>query len=462
MDKYKNIPSVTALLKKEAITGLIDNVGEVPVKEAIRQYLASLRKSIAEGASVPDEEEILSSISTLTAAINGDGFKGVINSTGVILHTNLGRSPLGEKLLDSIRPLLTGYSNLEFDLEKGKRGSRYTHVKDLLKTITGAEDILVVNNNAAGVILALSAFCQGGEVIISRGELVEIGGSFRLPDIMEFSGCKLVEVGATNKTKIADYEKAITENTKAILKVHKSNFAQIGFTHECEIPELSALCKKHNIPLFYDQGSGLLRKPANLPLDKEPDVQTSVKEGADLVMFSCDKLLGGPQGGILAGKKHLIARLSKTPLLRAIRISKMDLAAMTWVCKQYLNDETLKANVPIFSIMDRKPAELQKSAKELAAKISKAGYKCEVVDSSGYPGGGTLPDLEIPSYSVALKFDGSNKSKKEQAEKLFYKLLLAEEPVVAVLREGELQFDVLTLFSGQDEKIASALKELKE
>ena len=461
MDSYKKIPSVTALLKNEGIKSLIEKYGESPVKEAIRQKLQGLRKGISEGKSVPSEDAIISSVSKLASAMCGNSFTGVVNATGVILHTNLGRSPLGEKMLDEIKPLLVGYSNLEFDLAKGKRGSRYSHIKELLKLITGAEDILVVNNNASGVILALSAFCKGGEVIISRGELVEIGGSFRLPDIMEFSGCKLVEVGATNKTKIADYEKAITENTRAILKVHKSNFAQIGFTHECEVPELANLCKKHKIPLFYDQGSGLLRKPANLPLETEPDVQTSIKDGADLVMFSCDKLLGGPQGGILAGKKELISVLSKTPLLRAVRISKMDLAAMTWACKQYLQDETLKANIPIFTIMNKDLKVIKKDAEKLAKAISKVGFDCEVVESQGQPGGGTLPHLMIPSYSVALKFKGSNKDKKNAAEKIFYQLMAGEQAVIPVLREGELQFDALTLFDGDIQKIAEALEKLK-
>ena len=461
MDNYKKIPSVTALLKNKGIQCLIDKFGEASVKEAIRHKLASIRALVAKGEIPPSESEIVSAVEKLSASYSGQSLKGVINATGVILHTNLGRAPLGEKLLDAIRPALTGYSNLEFDLQKGKRGSRYTHIKDLLKLITGAEDVLVVNNNASGVILALSAFCKGGEVIISRGELVEIGGSFRLPDIMEFSGCKLVEVGATNKTKLADYENAINENTRAILKVHKSNFAIVGFTHECETAELSALCKKHNIPLFYDQGSGLLRKAANLPLDKEPDVQTSIKDGADLVMFSCDKLLGGPQGGILAGRKDLISVLSKTPLLRAVRISKLDLAAMAWACRQYLSDETLKANIPIFSIMDKKLDKVKADAETLAKGISKAGYKCEVVESEGQPGGGTLPHLMIPSYSVALKFEGKSKEKKKAAEQLFYELMNCETPVIAVLREGELQFDALTLFEGQIQQIVSVLEGIR-
>ena len=361
-------------------------------------------------------------------------------------------------MIDAIRPLMSGYSNLEYDLHAGHRGSRYDHIRESLRLITGAEDVLVVNNNAAAVILALSAFCKGGGVIISRGELIEIGGSFRLPEIFEFAGCKLVEVGATNKTKPADYENAITENTKAILKVHKSNFAQIGFTVEANISELSSICKKHNIPLFYDQGSGLLRKPANLPLEDEPDVHTSLKDGADLVMFSCDKLLGGPQGGVLAGKKELIKVLSKTPLLRAIRMSKLDLSALSWVCHQYMQDETLKANIPIFSMMDKSQDKLKADASELADKITKIGYKTEIVSSSGQVGGGTLPHLHLESYAVALKPEGSAKEKKRFAENLNEQLRKLDNPIISILREGEILFDVLTLFEGQIDIIVDALR----
>lgn len=458
MADFKDIPSVTELLKKEEIISLISQFGDSVVKAAIRDQLNLIRSTIKDGGEIIPIESLLSEIYKQTAAMCGASFRGVINSTGIILHTNLGRSPLGEKMIDAIRPLMSGYSNLEFDLAAGHRGSRYDHIRESLKHITNAEDVLVVNNNASAVILALSAFCKGGEVIISRGELIEIGGSFRLPEIFEFAGCKLIEVGATNKTKPADYEKAITENTKAILKVHKSNFAQIGFTVEADIPELSEICKRHNIPLFYDQGSGLLRKPANLPLEDEPDVHTSLKQGADLVMFSCDKLLGGPQGGVLAGKKELIKVLSKTPLLRAIRMSKMDLAALSWVCHQYMQDETLKANVPIFSIMDKSQDTLRNDAESLAHKLEAVGYKCEIVVSSGQVGGGTLPHLKLDSFAVALKPSGSAKEKKRFAEKLHERLRNIDTPIIAILREGEILFDVLTLFDGQIDIIVEALR----
>ena len=458
MADFKDIPSVTKLLKDLGILKLISTYGDSVVKAAIRSQLDTIRQTVKDGGEIIAYDELVKLVTIQTSAMCGDSFKGVINSTGIILHTNLGRAPLGTKMIDAITPLMSGYSNLEFDLTAGRRGSRYDHIRESLKHITSAEDVLVVNNNASAVILALSAFCKGGEVIISRGELIEIGGSFRLPEIFEFAGCKLVEVGATNKTKPADYEKAITENTRAILKVHKSNFAQIGFTVEASIPELSDICKRHKIPLFYDQGSGLLRKPANLPLEDEPDVHSSLKQGADLVMFSCDKLLGGPQGGVLAGKKELIKTLSKTPLLRAIRMSKLDLAALSWVCHQYMQDETLKANIPIFSLMDKSQDTLKSDAELLASKLTKIGYDCEVVTSSGQVGGGTLPHVKLDSYAVALKPEGSAKEKKRFAEKLHEKLRHIEIPIIAILREGEILFDVLTLFEGQIDIIVEALR----
>ena len=227
---------------------------------------------------------------------------------------------------------------------------------------------------------------------------------------------------------------------------------------EASIPELSEICKRHDIPLFYDQGSGLLRKPANLPLDDEPDVHSSLKQGADLIMFSCDKLLGGPQGGVLAGKQDLIKILSKTPLLRAIRMSKLDLAALSWVCHQYMQDETLKANIPIFSIMDKSQYILNSDAELLASKLTKIGYDCEVVSSSGQVGGGTLPHVKLDSYAVVLKPKGSAKEKKRFAEKLHEKLRHIETPIIAILREGEILFDVLTLFEGQIDIIVEALR----
>jgi L-seryl-tRNA(Ser) seleniumtransferase len=457
MADYKDIPSVTAVLKNAVVLGLIKEFGEMPVKEAIRCAIAQMRDCVKNKQDLPTENHYIQQIRTLTGELNGRSFSKVVNATGIILHTNLGRAPLGQQLLEEITPLLSGYSNLEFDLAKGKRGSRYVHIRECLKLITGAEDVLVVNNNASSVILALNALCKGGEVIISRSELIEIGGSFRLPEIFEAAGCKLVEVGATNKCRISDYENAITENTKAILKVHQSNFAIIGFTLECGLPELKELAVKHNLPLLYDLGSGLLRKPANLPLESEPDVKTSIEQGADLVMFSGDKLLGGPQGGILVGSKDIIKILSKTPLLRALRISKLDLAALTWVCRQYLDDSTLKANVPIFSMLEKSLEVLKADAEKLAKLLTKGKISCEVLESQGQVGGGTLPHLKLPSFAVALKAQGSAKEKKHFAEKLHRKLMTAPSPVIGILREGELLFDVLTLFEGQNKQITESI-----
>jgi len=458
MADYKDIPSVTAVLKEQAVKDSIAEYGNLPVKEAVRKTIASMRDCIQQGKDLPSKEQYLEKINSLTAELSGRSFRNVINATGIILHTNLGRAPLGQMMMEDISKQLGGYSNLEFDLEAGKRGSRYVHIKECLKLITGAEDVLVVNNNASSVILALNALCKGGEVIISRSEMIEIGGSFRLPEVFEAAGCKLVEVGATNKCRISDYEKAINENTKAILKVHQSNFAIIGFTQECGLSELKKLAQKHNLPLLYDLGSGLLRKPANLPLEGEPDVHTSIKEGADLVMFSCDKLLGGPQGGVLCGSKELIGILSKTPLLRALRMGKLDMAALAWVCRQYMDDATLKANVPIFSMLEKSQEKLQKEAEDLAGKLKAENIDCSVVQSNGQVGGGTLPHVKLDTYAVALKAEGSVKDKKRFAERLHRQLMKGKAPIAGVLREGELLFDVLTLLDGEADKIVEALK----
>ena len=458
MADYKDIPSVTAVLKEQSVKNFIEEYGDLPVKEAVRQTIASMRELIQQGKDLPSKENYLQKIHSLTAELSGRSFRNVINATGIILHTNLGRAPLGQKMMNDISKQLAGYSNLEFDLEAGKRGSRYTHIKECLKLITGAEDVLVVNNNASSVILALNALCKGGEVIISRSEMIEIGGSFRLPEVFEAAGCKLVEVGATNKCRISDYEKAINENTKAILKVHQSNFAIIGFTQECGLTELKELAVKHDLPLLYDLGSGLLRKPANLPLEDEPDVHTSIKEGADLVMFSCDKLLGGPQGGVLCGSQELIRILSKTPLLRALRMGKLDMAALAWVCRQYMDDETLKTNVPIFSMLEKSQDKLKDEAESLAAALKNVKIDCEVVQSKGQVGGGTLPHVKLDTFAVALKAQGSGKEKKRFAEKLHRNLMKGESPIAGILREGELLFDILTLLDGEADKVVEALK----
>ncbi|MFH2034091.1 MAG: L-seryl-tRNA(Sec) selenium transferase, partial [Candidatus Margulisiibacteriota bacterium] len=322
MNALRKLPGVDVLLNEASVKELAAAHGIELVTYAARNTINSAREKILNGSPQID---LVSEVKNLIEKISKPSLKPVINATGIILHTNLGRAPL------SFEPI-RGYCNLEFDLETGKRGKREAHLKAPLKYITGAEDTLVVNNNAAAIVLILNTLASGKEVIISRGELIEIGGSFRINEIMASAGVKMVEVGTTNKTRLSDYENAVTENTALIFKAHKSNYSIKGFSEEVGIKELAEFSRKKGIPFVYDIGSGLLRKPKNLNLEGEPDVRSALKDGAYLVCFSGDKLLGGPQAGIIAGKKELISKLAKAPLMRALRVGKMTIAGLSAVC----------------------------------------------------------------------------------------------------------------------------------
>ncbi|MBT4332917.1 MAG: L-seryl-tRNA(Sec) selenium transferase, partial [Candidatus Cloacimonetes bacterium] len=305
-EEMKKIPGVDILLNNEDIKVMIGIYGTELVTFSIRNVLDKIRANIIAGEKATEIDKILLQIKKALRSIGDKSLIEVINGTGIILHTNLGRSLLGEHVLNELKPIISNYSNLEFDLRTGRRGQRNSHISELMKFTCQAEDAVVVNNNAAAVMLILKTFAEGKEVIISRGELIEIGGSFRIPEIMEASGCKMVEVGATNRTKLSDYENAITKDTALIFKAHKSNYYIDGFTEEVELSDLTDLAKKHDLLFVYDLGSGLLRKPEGLPLENEPDVRSSLKAGCDIVSFSGDKLLGGPQAGIIAGKAELV------------------------------------------------------------------------------------------------------------------------------------------------------------
>ncbi|NWF49674.1 MAG: L-seryl-tRNA(Sec) selenium transferase, partial [Ignavibacteriaceae bacterium] len=334
-DELKKIPAVDKLLSHSSILKVKDLFGSELITYSIRKVLDKERSNILEGKKSGSIEKIIEDVLQLAESIRGSSLKPVINATGIILHTNLGRAPLSKEILSEMAPILSGYSNLEFDLYKGKRGDRTDHIKELLKFITGAEDVLVVNNNAAAVFFVLKTFAEKKEVIISRGELIEIGGSFRMPEIMKASGTKMTEVGATNRTRLSDYENAITPNTRLIFKAHKSNYFIGGFSEEVSIEELSKLARKHNLILVYDVGSGLLKKPSNKKFSEEPDIRSCLKEGADLVTFSCDKLIGATQAGIIAGRKDLIKTLSKAPLMRTLRVDKFTIASLNVILKFY-------------------------------------------------------------------------------------------------------------------------------
>lgn len=451
-DELRKIPGIDKLIKISEIVELEQQHGDELVRFCLREVVNNIRHSVLTGQKAPETDEILNLVKSRINNLANSTLKPVINATGIVLHTNLARAPLGENVLNKLTPFITGYSNLEFNLATGRRGHRNDHISDLIKYVTGAESAVVVNNNAAAVLLLLKTFAEGGEVIVSRGELIEIGGSFRIPDIMEASGAKMIEVGATNRTRISDYEKAITENTRVLFKAHKSNYYIGGFTEEAELEELTALAKKHKLLFIYDMGSGLLRKPGNLDLAEEPDVKSALKLGCDLISFSGDKLLGGPQAGIICGKKELISKLAKAPLMRALRVGKLTIAALSAVITSYFRDEDLLNDVPIFQLLNRDKTELESLGDKLRGYLSEHNLESELIASITQVGGGTLPHVKVNSLAVKLVLP-SNTGTKD----LFLDLLKLPKPILAVLREGDIIFDLMTLFEHDLEYIASAV-----
>ncbi len=461
MDELRNLPGVDKLLQLSEIKEMANEYNEALVKYAIRETLKSVRKKAVKENKVPPLTDIIEHIRSAITDITSKSLRNVMNATGVVVHTNLGRAPFSDDIIAEVSEILKGYSNLEFDLQKGERGSRNSHVTRLLTYLTGAEDVLVVNNNAAALMLILRTFAKEKEVIVSRGELIEIGGSFRLPDIMAASDCKMVEVGTTNKTKIQDYENAITDETAMLFKAHTSNYVIQGFTHEAKLQELVALGKKKKIPVVYDMGSGLLRKTSVEIFRDEPDVRKTIETGVDIVSFSGDKLLGGPQAGIIAGKKEFISVLKKEPMVRALRVGKTTLAFMEAALSYYLDDKILIKKNTIFGMMSRKPDEIKTEAKRLQSELQKYGIKSTVVKGGGQCGGGALPGEIIESFAVRIDGDfKSNKKKSEYAEALYYGLLHYESPVVGILRKGDIYFDLLTIPAGQIEKLAKIINEV--
>ena len=456
---FRNLPGVDTLINHPDLKKLAEAFSHELVVFFARQTLHEIRHNPEKG--IPDETELVGRIKEKVSGITSKSLRPVINATGIIIHTNLGRAPFGDALLDDVREVLRGYNNLEFDLENASRGSRYTHVTGLLKYLTGAEDVLVVNNNAAAVILVLRTFAKNQQVIISRGELIEIGGSFRLPDIMKASDCKMVEVGTTNKTRIDDFEKAITDKTAILLKAHHSNYAIKGFTEEASLDEMVNLAKIHGKMVVYDMGSGLLREASIKMLENEPDVRTTLATGIDLVTFSGDKLLGGSQAGIIAGKKEMIAKLRKEPLTRALRVGKTTLAILESICLAYLDEKTLIEKSPVFKMMSAESSSLEEKARHFQQFFADKNIKTEIVKSEGQTGGGSLPEQFIQSFAIKLEIQAkSRKDKATIAAKIYYSLLKKPYPLLGVLRKGDLIFDVLTIPVEDLEKAAGIIGEV--
>jgi len=466
----RRLPSVDRLLQEEAMRALVAEYGHAAVVEAIRAALDEARQAIQAGAQVPGQAALLQAIIAQAEALWRPTLRPVINASGVIIHTNLGRAPLSREALAAMQAVGSGYSNLEFDLPSGERGSRYSHVVGLLARLVGAESALVVNNNAAAVLLALSALAKGQEVIVSRGQAVEIGGGFRIPDVLRQSGARLVEVGTTNRTRLADYEAAIGPRTAALLRVHTSNFRLIGFTESVPLSDLVALGQRHHLPVLDDLGSGALLDTAAFGLGHEPMVQESIAAGASLVCFSGDKLLGGPQAGIIVGQQALVEKLRRHPLARAVRVDKATLAGLQATLRHYLRGEAT-TQVPVWRMIALSLADIDARAGAWAARLGEWGVPASVVDGQSTVGGGSLPGETLPTKLVVVASDEKGTDKgdrgnrgargtrgKERVEEVARRLRTGEPPVVGRIERGLLLLDPRTVLPEEEAGLLAALQ----
>lgn len=450
----RQIPKVDELLKEHQLEALLAEMPAQTVTRAVRQALEDLRRDVLEGKveELPARNALCSRIAAMARKADAPSLRRVINGTGIILHTNLGRACLSEKAAQAACAVAGSYSTLEFNLATGGRGLRYTHVEELLCRLTGAESALVVNNNAAAVLLTLSALTTGGQVVVSRGELVEIGGSFRVPDIMEACGAVLKEVGTTNKTHLRDYDKAICAETKALMKVHTSNYRIVGFTETPALADLVELGHSRDMLVIEDLGSGCLLDLNQFGIHGEPTVQDSLRAGVDVVSISGDKLLGGPQAGIILGKKKYVDILKKHPLTRAMRVDKMTLAALEATLRSY-EAEKATTEIPTIAMLAVSQEELKRRAEVLCAGLVKAGCNAEVVATEGQVGGGSVPTQMLKSFAVALT------PKSGSVDALEEKLRLGEPAIIGRINHDRYLLDVRTLKDSDFEEIVQAAAE---
>ncbi|HKU27224.1 MAG TPA: L-seryl-tRNA(Sec) selenium transferase [Candidatus Sulfotelmatobacter sp.] len=466
---FRRLPSVDEVIRRPSLTPFVEQHGQVAVTDAVRVVLTRLREEINSG--LLDDSRIQLALDQLSNAINkqlrrsmATSLRPVINATGVILHTNLGRAPLAPAALDQIGHAAAGYSNLEFDIEAGERGKRDVHVDRLFAKLladvvprsatmrqgaAGKISTIVVNNNAAAVLLALNTLAEGGEVVVSRGELVEIGGSFRIPDVMAKSGAVLCEVGTTNRTRLADYEKAINERTRALLRVHRSNFQITGFTEQPSVDELADLARKRNIPLIEDLGSGSLVDLGNFGVSGEPSVLDSLTSGVEVVTYSGDKLLGGPQAGVISGSSDLIGRMRKNSLYRALRVDKLIYAALEATLIAYVKHDY--DAIPTLRMLRFGSEEIAIRAEALAAKLAEGKWNTEVMDGESVIGGGAAPSSTLRTRLLALE------SAEFSAEELSTRLRHCDPPIIARVEGGRVLLDLRTVLPEQDQIIAAAL-----
>jgi len=475
---YRKLPSVDELQRNPELVALASKEGQVPVTDAARAVLATLRQEIAAGRL--DANSVDLALAGLEDAVTRRvrqalqrSLRSVINATGVILHTNLGRAPLAASALEHIRQIASSYSNLEFDIETGERGKRDVHVDRLFHKLLDQHggttapggpaerssaavtiSTIVVNNNAAAVLLALNTLAENGEVIVSRGELVEIGGSFRIPDVMSKSNAILREVGTTNRTRIADYEKAINEQTRLLLRVHRSNFQITGFTEQPQLEELVSLARQRNIPLLEDLGSGALFDLRSVGVNGEPSVLDSLRQDVDVVAYSGDKLLGGPQAGMLSGRSDLIARMRSNSLFRALRVDKLTYAALEATLLAYVKGD--HDAIPALRVMRLSKEEIGTRAQALARKIKSSWLSIEVLDGESVIGGGAAPSAILPTELLAMTFEGWS------ADELSARLRASDPPVIARVEEGRVLLDLRTVFPEQDEALVQAISKIAE
>lgn len=454
----RQLPSVDrlvgALQARGHLAGVPRRAATLCARETLDAARARLRAGGQAGVSL---DGLVAEVAARLDRRFGRSLRPAVNATGIVLHTNLGRAPLSEAARLAVAQMMAGYATLEIDLDSGGRGSRHAHLEDLLRVITGAEAGFAVNNNASAVTLALAALSAGREAVVSRGELVEIGGSFRMPAVMAQSGARLVEVGTTNRTYRADYEAALGPATGVLLKVHRSNFTVHGFVHETTLDELVALGRQRGVPVVYDLGSGCLVDLRTVGLPQEPTVQAAVAAGADLVLFSGDKLLGGPQAGVLVGRREAVDRCRRHPLARAVRLDKLSLAALAATLRSYLDPVRAWQEIPVLAMLATPLARRRRRATTLARALAQAcgpAARVSVVPTQGEMGGGALPDVPIPSYAVAVR------PAQAPAAEWARRLRGAARPVVGVVRDDALLFDVLTLLPGDERWIRDAVSRM--
>ena len=450
------IPAINKILLLDEIKELMNTYTEVAIKSAIKQYIEEVKQAILneELSEVPSLSKIVGEVARIVEKEDKNSLRRVINATGTILHTNLGRSLLSEKIKENIESVAFNYSNLEFDIDNKKRGSRYVHLIDIIKKLTGAEDVLVVNNNAAAVLLTLNTLVKDQEIIVSRGELVEIGGAFRIPEIIKLSGGVPVEVGTTNKTHLKDYENAITEETGALLKVHTSNYKILGFTESVSNEEISYLARENELVSINDLGSGQFVDFSKFGLPYEPTVKEILDSGIDIVTFSGDKLLGGPQAGIIVGKKKYIEKMKNNQLTRALRVDKMTLASLEATLKLYLDEKDALEHIPTLHMISLSKERLFGKADVLKTKLSSLDFDIRIEEDKAEVGGGSYPASYLESVAVKLTH------RKLHATEIERRLLEVEIPIITRIKDNSIILDMRTLRTREFDIVKVALEEV--